>query len=90
MRLEVNLARLFSTLSDDEKRVYDSLDGINTVLNNGSDLDELRACRDGKLGEAYGIYDDCRDNRFKPYFHASFHAIAAKVNRKIKALEESR
>ena len=87
MRMEVFLANVFFILSKDERRVYRLFNQIERVLNNGNDSDELRVCKDEKLREAYGLYADCDFNRFKPYFYAKLHDLAARVNERVKALD---
>jgi len=76
--------------SKDERRVYKLFNEIEAVLNNGSDLKELRACRERKLRETYGLYADCEYSRFKPYFYARFHGLVKKADEKIKALVETK
>jgi len=90
MKLELFLANTFFILSKDERKVYKVFNEVEAVLNNGSDLDELLACKNGKLREAYGLYADCEYSRFKPYFYARFHKLARKANERISSLSELR
>jgi|SRR3989338_2573578 len=86
--LEVWLARWTRRLSEEEMEIYSSVRGLERSLKKDASLEELRACRDGKLRKVYDLYLDCGQNRFKPYFHARIKKIGTAFNVHIEALEK--
>ena len=87
-RFEIWLAKVFGVLPEDEKRIYDELNTLESILHDSTDLELLHVCRNRTLPGAYfSIYSSCHGQRFKPYLHARINRITEAYDEKIKSLE---
>src|SRR3989338_5920407 len=83
-----SLEKLKRLLVTNEGRLYRDLARLDSILGNGTPIEELRVCRDKDVHKAYDIYAMDIETRFRPYFHKRIKRLSVAFDERIKAIEE--
>ncbi|MBI2106507.1 hypothetical protein HYT57_00845 [Candidatus Woesearchaeota archaeon] len=79
---------LEKSLVTDEGRLYRNLVRLDSILGNGTSVEELRVCRDRDVREAYTFNVTRVNTRFVPYFLRRIMGLKVAYDKRIKQLEE--
>ena len=83
-----SLEKLKRLLVTNEGRLYRDLARLDSILGNGTPIEELRVCRDHDVPQAYKVYTNDIETRFRPYFHERIKKIKFELNERVDAIEE--